>query len=622
MSLLANVLANLLAWSGQIAVLTAVGALAALTLSHPRARLVFWQGLLAIGLILPAVEPWTQPPIKAADTVSIETGPAMIRSGAATGFHFRLSSEYVLALLGAGAIMRLLWIGAGLVRLRRHRLAARVTLAPRVPFECGRVSWYVSDTVSGPVTFGWLRPSILLPSRVNVLSDDLREAIACHELIHVRRRDWLFVLGEELVRAALWFHPSIWFVLSRIQLAREQVVDLEVVRLTSDRERYLDALVAVAAQRLQPDVAPAPLFLKRRQLAARVAAVLKETRMSKPRFIASFATVSSAALIAVRLAVWFFPLQSAQIGSAQTNFMDNAGVTVDAGGKLMHRPPVLNTGTAGTVALDATLNDKGEVTDARVISGPDDLRRSALQNVLQWHYATDPAPASPVHITLHFDTVSAAPTAPVAAVAAVPKREPAIVKSIEIQAPSSDIEQRVRAALPVREGNEVLPDAIVKILEAAKQVDEHFTGNMSINWAHEADIHLTLGTPVAAPPTNRAPEGVTLPASAQPALVSPPMVPPQRIKVGGNVQAANLISKVTPAYPVEAKAAHIQGKVRFTAFIGKDGVIERLDLVEGPALLVPAATDAVKQWIYKPTLLNGNPVEVITQIDVNFTLAP
>jgi outer membrane biosynthesis protein TonB len=589
-------LGNLLGWSAQIGVLTAAGALAAWTLSHPRARLVFWQGLLAIGLLLPAVEPWAGIPATAADSVTVSTGPAVIRSSGATGFQFHWQSEYLLALMAAGVALRLAWIGLGFARLRRHRLAARVTLAPRVPFGYGGVAWYVSDTVPGPVTFGWLRPSILLPARVNLLSDDLREAIACHELIHVQRRDWLFVLGEELVRAALWFHPAIWFVLSRIQLAREQVVDREVVQLTSDRERYLDALVAVAAQRLQPDVAPAPLFLKRRQLAARVAAVLKETRMSKPRMVAAFATVSSAALVAVRLAVWFFPLHSASTVFGQTNFMDGPTVSVDAGGRLMHRPPVVNSGVAGTVSLEATLNAQGEVTDAHVISGPDELRRYALQNVLQWHYATDPAPASPVHITMQFDASSAAPAAAaVPASTTVPKREPATVKSIEVRAPSPDIEQRVRAVLPVHEGDEVSADAIIKILAAAKQVDEHFTGNMSINWA---------------------PEGVVSPASAQPALV-----PPQRIRVGGNVQASNLISKVTPAYPTEAKTAHVQGVVRFTAVIGKDGAIQKLDLVEGPPLLVPAAMDAVKQWIYRPTLLNGKPVEVVTQIDVNFTLS-
>ena len=98
-------------------------------------------------------------------------------------------------------------------------------------------------------------------------------------------------------------------------------------------------------------------------------------------------------------------------------------------------------------------------------------------------------------------------------------------------------------------------------------------------------------------------------------------VTPQRIRVGGLVQAANLIRKITPVYPPLAKQARIQGVVRFTAVIGKDGAIQNLQLVSGHPLLVEAARQAVTQWQYKTTLLNGEPVEVVTQIDVNFTLS-
>jgi protein TonB len=96
---------------------------------------------------------------------------------------------------------------------------------------------------------------------------------------------------------------------------------------------------------------------------------------------------------------------------------------------------------------------------------------------------------------------------------------------------------------------------------------------------------------------------------------------PSRIRVGGNVQQANLIRKVTPLYPPLAKQARIQGVVRFTAIIGKDGTIQNLQLVSGHPLLVEAAKQAVSQWQYKPTLLNGDPVEVVTTIEVNFTLS-
>jgi protein TonB len=98
--------------------------------------------------------------------------------------------------------------------------------------------------------------------------------------------------------------------------------------------------------------------------------------------------------------------------------------------------------------------------------------------------------------------------------------------------------------------------------------------------------------------------------------------PPSAIRVGGNVQQANLIAKITPVYPPEAKAARVQGLVRFNATIGPDGHVQNLSVVSGPPLLVNSALDAVRQWVYKPTLLNGQPVTVVTVVDVNYTLAP
>ncbi len=98
------------------------------------------------------------------------------------------------------------------------------------------------------------------------------------------------------------------------------------------------------------------------------------------------------------------------------------------------------------------------------------------------------------------------------------------------------------------------------------------------------------------------------------------LVTPARIRVGGMVQAANLVSKVDPVYPPLAMQARISGQVRFTVIVGKDGSILNIQLVSGHPLLVAAARDAVSQYVYKPTLLNGSPVEVITQVDVNFVL--
>lgn len=89
----------------------------------------------------------------------------------------------------------------------------------------------------------------------------------------------------------------------------------------------------------------------------------------------------------------------------------------------------------------------------------------------------------------------------------------------------------------------------------------------------------------------------------------------------GTAMPATLLSQVKPVYPAEAKAARVEGSVSFNAIIAKDGTVKDLQLSSGHPLLVQAAMDAVKQWVYKPTLLNGEPVEVQTKIDVNFSLS-
>jgi periplasmic protein TonB len=103
--------------------------------------------------------------------------------------------------------------------------------------------------------------------------------------------------------------------------------------------------------------------------------------------------------------------------------------------------------------------------------------------------------------------------------------------------------------------------------------------------------------------------------------VAPHIATPQRVRVSSGVQSGLLIRKVNPVYPPLARQARIQGVVILQAQISKEGNIENLQLISGHPMLAPAAIEAVKQWKYKPYLLNGEPVEVETQVQVNFTLA-
>jgi protein TonB len=100
----------------------------------------------------------------------------------------------------------------------------------------------------------------------------------------------------------------------------------------------------------------------------------------------------------------------------------------------------------------------------------------------------------------------------------------------------------------------------------------------------------------------------------------PPKPTASRIRQGGSVQAALLINRVQPVYPPLARQTRISGTVRLHAIISKSGTVESLEVMSGHPLLVRAAMDAVQQWKYKPTLLNGDPVEVDTTIDVIFSL--
>ena len=123
----------------------------------------------------------------------------------------------------------------------------------------------------------------------------------------------------------------------------------------------------------------------------------------------------------------------------------------------------------------------------------------------------------------------------------------------------------------------------------------------------DALVRILGPVPVAAPPP---------PPSVQKNVQTP------RLRVGGIVQSAKLVRQLKPVYPQLAKQARIHGVVRLHALISREGTIVDLKVVSGHPLLVPSALEAVKQWAYEPTLLNGEPVGVETDIDVNFTLSP
>jgi len=236
----------------------------------------------------------------------------------------QLAAETLGIVILVGIATRFVILALGLLKLRQLRHdSSSVSLYPETAALLEqirsrvkvRADFRLSPDVDSPVTFGFTVPMILLPENFPSMDSRFQAAIASHELLHVRRRDWAHHLAEEMIRVSFWFHPALLWLIRRMRLAREQVVDFEVVMLTGARKAYLKALLEFTISRSCATVVPAPLFLAERQLAERIALMLKEVRMSKSRLILSLAAIACSIVIAVTLGAWTFPLKGTPLAA-------------------------------------------------------------------------------------------------------------------------------------------------------------------------------------------------------------------------------------------------------------------------------------------------------------------
>ncbi|MFN0105281.1 MAG: TonB family protein [Bryobacteraceae bacterium] len=530
--------------------------------------LAFLQVLLATVLLLPALQSWQRPVIVGSH---VAQGRVALPVTALERVDARAPVDWAfvgLAVLGLGVAARLAWLVLGLARLRSLRKYAEF-------LEDGVA---VSTEIAGPVTFGFRRPVILLPPAVMALPHAARTAILAHERAHVRRQDWLFALGEEFVLCVLWFHPAVWWLVARIRLAREQVVDVEACRTAGSREIYVDALLAVADARMQPYFAPAPPFLRRRQLAVRIQSLVLEVPMSRFRLLSSYTVI---AVVTASLAVWVttsFPLRGApQLTEAAPDYVSVQGAELVFSMRPVYPMAARRANVEGPVTVEVTLAANGEVADARVIAGPPELRRAALDAVLNWQFKAGATVARVV---------------------------------IEFRPPAGSTGEKVAA---IEIGKEV-PAPLAETLRARLEpVVGQYASQEIYGIVQRVDPALTIRREVI-------PVGGSIEVKFFVGARLPVATVPGSIRVGGQVQAANLISTVEPVYPPLARQARIQGTVRFNVVIDRTGAVSRIQVEAGHPLLVPAATDAVRQYRYDVTKLNGQPVEVQTQVDVIFTL--
>lgn len=581
-------LQNLAAYSFQIAFLVAAGMAlpAVFRLRMPRVNLAYWQLLLAICLLLPLVQPW-KPLFPSGGTVLLETTEMIIPGGSAlppvTGIRSSLATLYpmIAAVLLAGVLLRMTRLGIGLLRLRYlRRHASRLPQLPAAVADMQscvgvRPRILVSSKIDSPVTFGALMPVILFPSGFIELDERFQRGIACHELLHVRRRDWLLTLAEEIIRALFWFHPAIWWLIAKIQLSREQVVDHHVVQMTGARRPYIESLLSIAETKGRAQVLPAPLFLRERQLTRRVALMLKEASMSKRRLAVSLSVMFALLLLTGRLAVWSFPLKAAAPGMVE---------------------PV-NVGTGQNPLIAATSKDPEQTAaqSSRVEVG-------TLTSV-----------ASSPRIVRGYVYDMRGGTIPDARVQIVQKDTGEVLDQVR-----TDRDGSFELKLPPQQ------DASLRIQQAGFMTAV-YSGPFPEAGALKFTLKLgqiseTVG--VGAATAARRPASLPPQASSDSVEVTIVSQEPRKlpIRIGGNIQASKLINKVQPVYPAEAKQAGVSGAVVMQLTITEKGDVSDIKVVSGHPLLRDAAVNAVKQWQYSPTLLNGEPAPVIATVTVQFEL--
>ena len=409
----------LIACSIQIAGLVACGILLArlLRLREPRTRWVCFEALLLLCLCLPFLQP--RRPAPAGGSVVkrawVATNPQALLLGesapivkAGARFDLRLG---ILYLLGAGIVLRGGWLMMGFAALPRLRSTALpCSQLPKAAQQYLEVLGtgtrvLVSDRVGGVVTFGLRSSVILVPSRFGEMSEETQAAVLLHELIHVRQGHWLLTVIEEAVLTVVWFHPAVWWLVREIQLAREEAVDLDVVGMLQSRSQYVDALMEVAEIGGRVRMSPATSFLRRGQLARRVANLFAARRTTRLRRALSIAGVAVGTILVLRTAVLYFPARAvvqAQTAAAEPIVIESGGDHLLRRGGIEYPRWVQDERVEGLVNVEVSTDGMGRVLDARVLDGPQDLRRAVLLSVLEWQYDPKAKPAGTYQVAIRF----------------------------------------------------------------------------------------------------------------------------------------------------------------------------------------------------------------------------
>ena len=616
-------------------------------LQEPRSSYLFWRVLLAVCLLL-VFQPGVPEPLSDPVSVPLAEEPVLPVSPVTVSGTDQAADLFPMlgVLLVSGTILRLIWLGAGFYRLRRlRRRTRRLVLPPHLqPLTGdmrGSTRFRVSSEVTGPITFGWFRPVIVFPDSFAQLDPAMQKAVACHELLHVKRGDWFWNTFEELVRTVFWFHPGFYWLIGRIQLTREQVVDEQAVALLGSRKTYLHSLVEIARWKNSAASLPAPLFLRECQFSRRVRHLLqlREVRMSKTK-----STVFWGVCVALLLATGWWSLASLPLTAARSARMPQeepaTGEPVRVGSrvmanKLVHKVDPEIPGRPGSFRpldqfiLSIVIDQNGAVQRVEILQGDEGhppSNSAVADAVKQWRYEPfllDGKPV-PVKTTVFLRLPRAEPVGTTGSPES-PHAEPMFEEPIHVgtNVMADKLIHRVDPEIPSGlESDRPLGLVILSVVVGKNGEVQEVTvvrgdkGDPRLNsaavnavkqWRYEPYVY--QGKPITVRTT------ILLRMPKSESAVEEP------VRVGGRVMESRLIHRVDPVYPAEIKEARPSGQVILSIVIGTNGEVQQVEVLkgdEGDPGLNSAAANAVSQWRYQPFVLNGIPVPVKTTVVVRF----
>jgi len=561
------------AWRGTLAL--ACGSAAALVLRHASAavRHAVWTATLAALLALPAAlrlaPQWPVAIAAPAAPVPVESVAAAVTVVAEPGQPREpLSWPQDAWLLGAMAAASWFLVGAVRVwRIARHCTPAPYAAEPRTRVLEGAA-------VPVPMAWGVWRPAVLLPLAARDWPSERLRSALLHEQTHIRRGDLLVQLLSQAVSSLYWFHPLVWLAARQLRKERERACDDAVLRTGIAAPEYaghlMDLARALAGQRIQ-----APAMAESSDLEGRVRALLDRRRNRRPLGQKAAAGIACG-FLAVLLPVALLRAEARR-------------PALPAAAPLVAAPSI-----APPAAAEPPV-------------APRPARRLRTRPLL----AQAAPPQSPLPPRDMF-VITDAPevNGPISGIVFDPSG--ARVPGCQVMARSLDT-QGIWTTRTDATGAYKFDSMSGRFL---LQFDvPGFKSSLVMAQKGPQTIWLTLGSVFLH-------SAVGAPKPAVVGVAPPPA--PQRLRVGGNVQPTKLIFKSEPVYPPDLQQLGVEGTVAIRAVISPTGQPTNLQAINTDIdpRLAQAALDAVAQWRFQPTLLNGEPVVTETTITVDFKLEP